>query len=261
MKLIFWAGSLSRSQFSSSSSSNFKRYPHLYTYSQASSARNWMPCLDSAHDKCTWEIQCAVPMDLSDILNSSSSSSPSSSSPLLDDMPILAICSGQLIHQSFDPVLRRRFFTYTLNAPSLASHIMMAVGPFSLVKFPGWDETVNNVKKSSGGTGGGSNTLGGKPSSSTSKVPDQDVLLNLTSITTNHQEDHLQVHPNTGYAFCLPGWEDDVAYSVETVARVIHGASWVYFFSFSSPLHFSFYIKDGRIYGKVCRLPLPLHNL
>ncbi|KAJ3296516.1 hypothetical protein HK104_001523 [Borealophlyctis nickersoniae] len=161
-----------------------QRHPHMYTHNQASFTRFWMPCIDKSQERCTWEIYCIVPASERDALSPRQRENLTTEAGE-DELPMIAVCSGTLIEQSELPDPRKRLFSFLVETPVAASSILLAVGPFQQVPIESW------TKKT------------GQPP----QVPEEDSFDYLL----DESEDAEPV----GYSFCLPGREDEVAYTTE----------------------------------------------
>lgn len=89
-----------------------ERGVHLFTYGHQNASRLWFPCVDSFAETCTWKLEFTVDEDLT------------------------AISNGDLIEVVFTPDMRRKTYHYTLNIPTCAPNISLAVGPFEIYVDP-----------------------------------------------------------------------------------------------------------------------------
>ena len=72
---------------------------------------------------------------------------------------------------------------------------MLAVGPFQVARIPGWEPKQNS------------------PSIDESAVPDTDLLDTINV--------ELDQKTTGGYAFCLPGYYDDMMNTIQTIHQVL----------------------------------------
>ncbi|KAK9889670.1 hypothetical protein WA026_007049 [Henosepilachna vigintioctopunctata] len=89
-----------------------ERGVHLFTYGHQNSTRLWFPCVDSFAETCTWKLEFTV------------------------DEEMTAVSNGDLIEVVLTPDMRRKTFHYSLNVPTCAPNISLAVGPFELYVDP-----------------------------------------------------------------------------------------------------------------------------
>ncbi|XP_072381444.1 transcription initiation factor TFIID subunit 2 [Diabrotica undecimpunctata] len=89
-----------------------ERGVHLFTYGHQNSSRLWFPCVDSFAETCTWKLEFTV------------------------DEELTAVSNGDLIEVVFTPDMRRKTYHYTLNIPTCAPNISLAVGPFEIFVDP-----------------------------------------------------------------------------------------------------------------------------
>lgn len=68
------------------------------------SSRLWFPCVDSFAEPCTWKLEYTV------------------------DDAMTAVSCGDLIEVVYTPDMRRKTFHYSLNIPTCAPNIALAVG-------------------------------------------------------------------------------------------------------------------------------------
>ncbi|KAJ8973187.1 hypothetical protein NQ317_014988 [Molorchus minor] len=76
---------------------------HMFTYGHQNSSRLWFPCVDSFAGTCTWKLEFTV-----------------------DEGNDLA----------YTPDMRRKTYHYSLNIPTCAPNISLAVGPFEIFVDP-----------------------------------------------------------------------------------------------------------------------------
>ena len=96
-----------------------ERAAHLFTCSHENSSRLWFPCVDSFSELCTWKLEFTV------------------------DESMTAISSGELHDVVYTPDLKRKTFHYSLNVPTSARCIGLAVGPFEIFPDPTMPGNVN----------------------------------------------------------------------------------------------------------------------
>ncbi|KAK3885001.1 hypothetical protein Pcinc_010743 [Petrolisthes cinctipes] len=89
---------------------------HLFTYGNENSARLWFPCIDTWSEVCTWRLEFTV-----------------------DDF-MTAVSCGDLTEVVYTQDMRRKTFHYTLNTPTCAPNIALAVGPFEIYVDPFMNE-------------------------------------------------------------------------------------------------------------------------
>lgn len=89
-----------------------ERGVHLFTYGHQNSSRLWFPCVDSFAETCTWKLEFTV------------------------DEEMTAISNGDLTEVVFTPDMRRKTYHYSLNVPTCAPNISLAVGPFEIFVDP-----------------------------------------------------------------------------------------------------------------------------
>lgn len=85
---------------------------HLFTYGHENSSRLWFPCVDSYAEPCTWKLEFTV------------------------DENMTAVSNGDLMEVVYTPDMRRKTFHYSLNVPTCAPNISLAVGPFEIYVDP-----------------------------------------------------------------------------------------------------------------------------
>lgn len=89
-----------------------ERGVHLFTYGHQNSSRLWFPCVDSFAETCTWKLEFTVEEEMT------------------------AVSNGDLIEVVYTPDMRRKTYHYTLNIPTCAPNISLAVGPFEIFVDP-----------------------------------------------------------------------------------------------------------------------------
>ena len=92
---------------------------HLFTASHENSSRLWFPCVDSFSEICTWKLEFTV------------------------DESMTAISCGELLEVVYTPDLKRKTFHYSLNIPTAAPNIGLAVGPFEIYVDPNMHEVTH----------------------------------------------------------------------------------------------------------------------
>ena len=95
------------------------RVPHIYsTPSCPGWSRCWTPCVDQLWDRCTWQLDFAVPRYL-----------PDSG----EEEEVVVVCSGDLMEKTTHPQNPDKvIFSYQHSAPTTVQHIAFAVGPFRM---------------------------------------------------------------------------------------------------------------------------------
>ncbi|MBW0488935.1 hypothetical protein O181_028650 [Austropuccinia psidii MF-1] len=102
---------------------------HPIVFTNSTSARSWVPCLDSLWERCPWELNFIVPKFNSNSLH----------------QPIIVVSSGELIEQVIHPLdSSKSLFHYSLAIPTSVQHIAWAVGALKL-----HDLTPNKLRYSS----------------------------------------------------------------------------------------------------------------
>ena len=96
-----------------------ERAAHMFTSSHENSSRLWFPCVDSYNELCTWKLEFTV------------------------DESMTAIASGDLLEVVYTPDLKRKTFHYSLNVPTSATNIGLAVGPFEILVDPHMNEVTH----------------------------------------------------------------------------------------------------------------------
>lgn len=84
----------------------------MFTYGHQNSSRLWFPCVDSFAETCTWKLEFTVDEDMT------------------------AISNGDLNEVVYTPDMRRKTYHYSLNVPTCAPNISLAVGPFEIFVDP-----------------------------------------------------------------------------------------------------------------------------
>jgi hypothetical protein len=108
---------------------NPPKYPQLCIKSVSSQARGWLPCLDGLNDKCTFDLQIAIP---SCVYNSVLMDQHD----YFENLPMIVVCSGDLKGRYQHPISNDKiFYSYKISSPIAASSIVIAVGPFESKKF------------------------------------------------------------------------------------------------------------------------------
>ncbi|CAH7673331.1 expressed protein [Phakopsora pachyrhizi] len=97
--------------------------PHLFTNS--TSARSWIPCLDSLWERCTWELEFIVPRFIKLIDNSQADSV---------DHSVIVVSSGECLEQVIHPSdLRKAIFYYSQPILTSVQHLAWVVGPLEVL--------------------------------------------------------------------------------------------------------------------------------
>ncbi|XP_045473237.1 transcription initiation factor TFIID subunit 2 [Harmonia axyridis] len=91
---------------------NAEKTAHLFTHGHQNATRLWFPCVDSYAEVCTWKLEFTVDEDMT------------------------AVSNGDLIEVVFTPDMRRKTYHYTLNVPTCAPNISLAVGHFEVLVDP-----------------------------------------------------------------------------------------------------------------------------
>ncbi|XP_071743330.1 transcription initiation factor TFIID subunit 2 [Lepeophtheirus salmonis] len=95
-------------------------YAHLFTCSyEESASRLWFPCIDTLSELCTWKLEFTV------------------------DENMIAVASGDLTETVYTPDFKRKTFHYSLNVPTAAPNIALAVGPFEIWVDPNMNEVTH----------------------------------------------------------------------------------------------------------------------
>ncbi|XP_060530001.1 transcription initiation factor TFIID subunit 2 isoform X2 [Cylas formicarius] len=89
-----------------------ERGVHMFTYGHQNSSRLWFPCVDSFAEPCTWKLEFTV------------------------DDEMVAVSNGDLVEVVYTPDMRRKTYHYSLNIPTCAPNISLAVGPFEIYVDP-----------------------------------------------------------------------------------------------------------------------------
>eukprot|EP01114_Cavostelium_apophysatum_P018241 TRINITY_DN5605_c0_g1_i1.p1 TRINITY_DN5605_c0_g1~~TRINITY_DN5605_c0_g1_i1.p1 ORF type:complete len:784 (-),score=167.07 TRINITY_DN5605_c0_g1_i1:8-2359(-) len=85
------------------------RVPHMFTDNQLNNARCWLPCVDLLSEHCTYDMEITV------------------------DKGYVAVCSGELAEQIVDEATNKVTFYYSMDVPTAASSLCLAVAPFEIV--------------------------------------------------------------------------------------------------------------------------------
>ncbi|KAJ3192559.1 hypothetical protein HK101_006326 [Irineochytrium annulatum] len=109
-------------------------YPHLYTDNQGFCARFWMPCVDKPQERCTWDIEVVVPRFAEDILEARARASADDPGRFSQEgLETMVVSSGDLVeHVLLPDNPSMKLYRYSLDVPTAASNIHIAVGPFEL---------------------------------------------------------------------------------------------------------------------------------
>ncbi|KDE02980.1 hypothetical protein MVLG_06514 [Microbotryum lychnidis-dioicae p1A1 Lamole] len=187
---------------------NPSRFPHVFTSTLSEiSARHWVPCLDHAKDRCTWDLEFIVPR----VLYSASASTLSRPTDVdgqygpeaidLDDeeeveWPVSVVASGELVEQVVHPERSDRvIWHYAQVTPVSVQQIAWAVGPFVVAEIaPTPKENAANAAAAEGEDDEGA----------------------------EEEEDPLASHDGAKlHALCLPGREAEMANCVGIVRRAM----------------------------------------
>ena len=95
------------------------RGAHLFTSGFENCSRLWFPCIDTFSEPCSWKLEFTV------------------------DASMTAVSCGDLIETVLSSDLKRKTFHYTLNIPTSASNIGLAVGPFQVMVDPNMHEVTH----------------------------------------------------------------------------------------------------------------------
>lgn len=96
-----------------------ERGAHLFTSGFENCSRLWFPCIDTFSEPCLWKLEFTV------------------------DASMTAVSCGDLIETVVSSDLKRKTFHYTLNIPTSASNIGLAVGPFEIMVDPNMHEVTH----------------------------------------------------------------------------------------------------------------------
>jgi hypothetical protein len=101
---------------------------------------------------------------------------------------MLVICSGDLIKQTHISTSRHKSFQYMIDIPTSSSSIVLAIGPFEVVRIPNWEPSIVNA-------------------------PQEKVV---------ETEDEKDAEPSRGgYAFCLPGYNEELLNTISPLHDVL----------------------------------------
>ncbi|KAJ3174070.1 hypothetical protein HDU88_000037 [Geranomyces variabilis] len=182
-----------------------ERYPQLYTHNQASSARLWMPCFDRQQEQCTWSIDIIVPSKLGDVLPSLYEpgvvyETDPDSGIQEGNRDMIVVCSGQLDEEFVHPTeATKKICRFSVTKPASACSILLAVGPFHALPVPGWMSKEVEEEELAHGL----NELGDDDG------PEGPAIL--------RDEEAI----DGAFAFCLPGREEHVEYTIHFVAQAL----------------------------------------
>jgi transcription initiation factor TFIID subunit 2 len=118
-------------QFVGLSENESERIPHVYTTASSDdAARCWIPCVDSLWERCTWELEFAVPRTLAFEEDSADADIGSRR----DEFPVSVVASGELLEQVVHPFNSSKIiFHYAQATPTSVQHIAFAAGPFEIL--------------------------------------------------------------------------------------------------------------------------------
>lgn len=170
---------------------NPNRFPHVFTTVSDTSARTWVPCADYIKDRCTWDLELVAPRLLyagaapkPDMLEGHNENGVPVDDGDATEWPIMAIASGELIEQIVHPERSDRvIWHFVQSTPVSAQQVAWAVGPFVVREISGDDDDLPAEQ-------------------------DADDGLKAT--------DSRKLH-----ALCLPGYEDDMAFSMNTIRQAM----------------------------------------
>ena len=97
-----------------------ERGAHCFTYGWMNSARLWFPCIDTFCDPCTWKMEFTV------------------------ESYMTAVAPGDLVEIVYTPdSTKKKTFHYSLNIPTSAPNIAVAIGPFEILVDPNMHEVTH----------------------------------------------------------------------------------------------------------------------
>ncbi|XP_055350566.1 transcription initiation factor TFIID subunit 2-like [Paramacrobiotus metropolitanus] len=96
-----------------------QRGAYLVSGSHENSSRLWFPCVDSFSELCTWKLEITVPHEM------------------------IAVACGEASEIQITPDNKQKIFHFTMNIPTSAPQIALAVGPFEFYMDPGRNEMVH----------------------------------------------------------------------------------------------------------------------
>ncbi|KAJ3023761.1 hypothetical protein HKX48_001289 [Thoreauomyces humboldtii] len=181
-----------------------ERYPQLYTHNQACSARLWIPCMDRYQEQCTWSLDIITPRTLRDTLPDIFEEGVVDEVDEVTgmregDRDIIVVCSGELEAEIIHPNDRnKKMSMFSVAEPVSAASIMFAVGPFQAVPIPGWMSR---------------------------EIQEEEDAHMLDEMEEDGQDEPAVLRDedarDTALAFCLPGREEQVAYTSHFIAQAL----------------------------------------
>lgn len=183
------------------------RIPHLFTNnSTATAARSWVPCVDTLHERCTWEFEFIVPRSLSygveDDPATIANGVIGGDGGGKRDYPVMVVASGELLEQAVHPhTSRKSIWHYAQSVATSVQHIAWAIGPFEMLDL--------------GGDGKGRSSGEGSEVDPTERrgTVDED---GEGTVDEERRTDTASLH-----AFCLPGRKPELVNSVSFVRKAL----------------------------------------
>lgn len=177
------------------------RIPHIFTNSStATAARSWVPCVDSLHERCTWEFEFVVPRALTLGAQDEVDAAGGTGATEKREFPVLVVGSGELLEQAIHPhTSRKSVWHFSQSVATSVQHIAWAVGPF---------EMLNLTASVTGGEGSDA----GDPEGADGKAGgrrDDDEREGSVGGGSERRLDVASLH-----AFCLPGRKAELINSV-----------------------------------------------
>lgn len=96
-----------------------ERGAHLFSYGYENCSRLWFPCIDAYSEPCTWRMEFTV------------------------DASMIVVAPGDLLETVFSETMKKKTYHYSLNIPTSASCIGIAVGPFEVMVDPNMHEVTH----------------------------------------------------------------------------------------------------------------------
>lgn len=151
-----------------------------------------MPCVESLYDRCTWDLEFVVSRALySSIGAASGDSGPSVAGEAEEEWPISVIASGELIEQVLHPTRSDRIiWHYALASPVSAQQIAWAVGPYVIMEI-------------------------GKTRRRRAEEDDEE------DDDDDEDEDGTGAEQTKVFGVCLPGREEELAYSAPIMRQAL----------------------------------------
>lgn len=121
---------------------NEYRVPHIFVNSSSyDSARHWVPCLDNLWDRCPWELEISVPRYLEQEMDCPDTSD-SEIEPEQQGELVRVVASAELEEQVTHPRdPSKTIFYFVQSNPTSAQQMSFAAGPFHLHVVPEEDQT------------------------------------------------------------------------------------------------------------------------